>query len=47
MKSLAMVHIGKLDCVAIPNLEAIFTLHFTLQIYKKGDNLQYKWTQQI
>ena len=42
MKYLAMVHIGKPDCVAIHNLEAIFTVLFTLQIYKKGDNLQCK-----
>ena len=42
MKYLAMVHIGKPDCVVIPNLEAIFIVLFTLQIYKKGDNLQCK-----
>ena len=33
MKYLGMVHIGKLACVAIHNLEAIFTLIFTLQSY--------------
>ena len=30
MNYLAMVHIGKADCVAIPNLEAIFIVLFTL-----------------
>ena len=33
MKYLGMVHIGKLACVAIHNLEAIFTTIFTLQSY--------------
>ena len=33
MKYLGMVHIGKLACVAIHNLEAIFTIVFTLQSY--------------
>ena len=33
MKYLGMVHIGKLACVAIHNLEAIFTIIFTLQSY--------------
>ena len=33
MKYLGMVHIGKLACVAIYNLEAIFTIIFTLQSY--------------
>ena len=33
MKYLGMVHIGKLDCVAIYNLEANFTVVFTLQSY--------------
>ena len=33
MKYLGMVHIGKLACVAIRNLEAIFTIIFTLQSY--------------
>ena len=42
MKYLAMVHIGKPDYVAICNLEAIFIVLFTLQIYKKRDNLQCK-----
>ena len=31
MKHLGMVHIGKLACVAIHNLEATFTIIFTLQ----------------
>ena len=47
MKYLGMIHIGKPDCVAIRNLEAIFIVFFTLQIYKKEDDLQCKWTQQI
>ena len=44
MKYLGMVHIGKLACVAIHNLEAIFTIIFTLQSYfiEKRDNLQCK-----
>ena len=33
MKYLGMVHIGKLACVAIHNLEAIFTVIFALQSY--------------
>ena len=33
MKYLGMVHIGKLACVAIHNLEAIFIIIFTLQSY--------------
>ena len=33
MKYLGMVHIGKLACVAIHNLEAIFTIIFALQSY--------------
>ena len=33
MKYLGMVHIGKLACAAIHNLEAIFTTIFTLQSY--------------
>ena len=42
MKYLATVHIGKSDCVAIFNLEAIFIVLFTLQIFKKRDNIQCK-----
>ena len=33
MKYFGMVHIGKLACVAIHSLEAIFTIIFTLQSY--------------
>ena len=33
MKYLGMLHIGKLACAAIHNLEAIFTTIFTLQSY--------------
>ena len=33
MKYLGMVHIEKLACVAIHNLEAIFTIIFTSQSY--------------
>ena len=33
MKYLGMVHIGKLACVAIHNLEATFTIIFTVQSY--------------
>ena len=35
MKYFAMVHIWKLDCVAICNLEAIFIVFCTLQVYNK------------
>ena len=31
MKYLAMLHIGKLDCIAISNLEAILIVFFILQ----------------
>ena len=43
MKYLGMVHIGKLACVAIHNLEAILQqfLHYKATS-QKGDNLQCK-----
>ena len=42
-----MVHIGEPDCVAIHNVEAIFTVLSILQIYKKRGNLQCKlWNTQ-
>ena len=46
MKYLAMVHIGKLDCVAMHNLEAIFysTFHFTNLQEEKYFTMQMKPT---
>ena len=49
MKYLGMVHIGKLACVAIHNLEANFYSNFyiTKLFYKKRDNLQCKWSHHL
>ena len=50
MKYLGMVHIGKLDFVAIHNLEAIFTIIFTLQIYFTEREIIYnekKWSHHL